>query len=788
MCLIAPVVTLGISVIAMYNLQAIVTYRLKEAKQDVRYETSVVANRIAGQMQFAEKSVNALANIVQDFEGTHKDLQLSLSHFVETHPEITGSALLATQKWRKLYHLKPCADKEKSHLFPYACYLADYVYEVDKKIHYLNLNTLEPNDTEHVWYRLMKMPDHARWLGSYPSSLQKKYLFSYAAPIHKKYDGKSIAMAYVIGDMDLNKVFESAQLLMSKQLVSARLIDAKGNVLMDGKGNKMYALLDTFLDGQPSAEWLRVLKEISQGKKGIARLPCQQNGYSECLYTYQKLPATEVSLVLSFALDEAIASIHHFVLYFLLLSLLLMGVTLWVIHRICRNVTDSLVSLSDAAEYLSKGEFNQPIAAAKGNDEVGTLVNAFVHMQSELQHYMHRLKTETAKTNRFEGEMHAASIIQQSMLNGKGASYFAFDPFALWAMLKSAHAVGGDFYHYAFGAPGQLMFVIGDVSDKGVSAALFMAKALSIFKYEIQAKKGLPDILQSMNDELFSQNEACMFVTLISGELDISTGRVRFVSAGHDMPFVIRDKGVVQLEGERTQALGLQEAIQFPVNVLDLAAGERLVCFTDGLTEAFNEKGEIFGICRLARVLKEKSTADIAVIGDSAFKAVHQFSGAIPRSDDMALLVIGREPSYSFLINPDSAAHISHYQYAADLGVVGVCLNDIDEYGKNYDIETRKGDIQLVLEELLSNAVKYGQIPDGKKINCHWCLANGTFYVEVVYQGCVFNPFVDSYPDSNSPTPCVGGLGLTFVKLLTDEQVYCRDNKNNRLCFIFTCS
>jgi sigma-B regulation protein RsbU (phosphoserine phosphatase) len=194
--------------------------------------------------------------------------------------------------------------------------------------------------------------------------------------------------------------------------------------------------------------------------------------------------------------------------------------------------------------------------------------------------------------------MKAARRIQADMLPPQTAGG-ASAGYEVSAVLVPARAVGGDLFDH-FEHDRRVFFLVGDVSGKGVAAALFMARAKTLFD-AVAARESDPGaVLSTLNQNLCRQNDAGMYVTAVCGTLDLETRTVTFATAGHEPPILVRADGHSEpIETEGGRVLGLMEAGDYPVSRLALGAGDALVAYTDGVSEAQDPAGEFFGAKRL---------------------------------------------------------------------------------------------------------------------------------------------------------------------------------------------
>ena len=281
------------------------------------------------------------------------------------------------------------------------------------------------------------------------------------------------------------------------------------------------------------------------------------------------------------------------------------------------------------------------IGASRG-DEVGSLADAMATMIARLERYLIEVETATAARERVEGELSAAHDIQIGMLPCMFPPFPERSDIDIFALLEPAKQVGGDLYDFFLIDDDRLFFVIGDVSGKGVPAALFMAMTKTLFK--AQALSGAPtdEIMMRVNAGLACDNAGQMFVTAFAGVLDLRTGVIEYSDGGHEPPFIIRaGGGVERLDKEGGLALGAIEEASFDAGRFQLSPGDKLVLFTDGVTEAESADEEMYTAARIKQALENSAEeASARLIAEGLAESVHNFVGAVPQSDDIAILAI----------------------------------------------------------------------------------------------------------------------------------------------------
>ena len=233
-----------------------------------------------------------------------------------------------------------------------------------------------------------------------------------------------------------------------------------------------------------------------------------------------------------------------------------------------------------------------------------------------------------------------AREIQQAILPKIFPPFPHRKDFDLFAAMIAAKEVGGDFYDFFMIDDERLGFVIGDVSGKGVPAAIFMAVSRTLIR--ATGLKGIsPDeCMMYSNNLLCNESVSSMFVTVFYGILNTTTGEIIYVNAGHNPPYIISGTGLRKVEMTGGIILGCMEGFQYKCGKTNIHPGELLFLYTDGVTEAFNKNEEAFGEERLEAYLKAHSTQPINDIVTNLFQETNSFSAGVPQSDDITLLTI----------------------------------------------------------------------------------------------------------------------------------------------------
>ena len=236
-----------------------------------------------------------------------------------------------------------------------------------------------------------------------------------------------------------------------------------------------------------------------------------------------------------------------------------------------------------------------------------------------------------------QNELDVANNIQQSVLP---ASFPLSDQYEIYGSMQPARNVGGDFFDVQILRAGKIGLAIADVSDKGMPAALFMMSSRMLLKGAGQRFENPGEALAEVNDLLDAENEASMFVTLFYAIYNPENSEFHYANGGHNEPIVVHPDGRTTIvDPTGGTALGILPGLEYRESMLKLESGDTVILYTDGITEAFNAEGELFGMDRLRQVFQDRQPTTAQEASAMVFDAVNEFAGDEPQSDDQACLV-----------------------------------------------------------------------------------------------------------------------------------------------------
>lgn len=399
-----------------------------------------------------------------------------------------------------------------------------------------------------------------------------------------------------------------------------------------------------------------VAQHMIAGESGIARVPF---GDGEKFVAYAPVKSVNWSVALVVPVSDVIAPAEQtraqivnatgesgahlnqtmntakglFIVLFILLFLMVTALSILFSQVITRPVQ----ALKRGSEAIGAGNLDYRVEIRTG-DEFEDLAHSFNAMAGDLKEHLDELQRTTAEKERFAKELEIAKGIQQSFLPETAPKIAGIE---IAAKNIPALEVGGDFYDFIPLGKEQWGLVIADVSGKGVPAALFMALSRTLIRASTLANADPAVAIGHANQLICEDSKTSMFVTLFYAILDSRAMTLEYVNAGHNPPLLLKgtSSDVVLLKAQGI-ALGMTDEVVLQSAQVDLRPGDVLVLFTDGVTEAINDREEEFGEERLLSVIMENRNLPAADILEKILAAITGFAGDHPQHDDITLMVI----------------------------------------------------------------------------------------------------------------------------------------------------
>jgi len=614
-------VTLG------YNYYQSRVFLQTELESNARNLVMSLVNRIEIQLTAVAKVTQGVAHSLETGNYTGQQLHSLLRTTVENNPEIYGSgiafepyAFSATQRLYAPYYYREKGEIVFSHL--------EKTYQHEPYLYW-------------DWYQIPRELGKLEWSEPYFDEGGGNILMSTCSiPFyHRKGETKQLK-GIVEADISLDSL---TALIASVKILKtgyAALLSRNGMILAHPvlKDAIMNETFFSIAEARNDPSLRELGKKMIRGESGFVHYTSLA-GTRSWMYS-APIPSTGWTLAVVFPEAEFLENVRKLSMTMAAMGFIgILLLTLAVIY-IARAIIKPLQLLTEATDEIASGNFDVALPTARSNDEVGVLTHDFQVMKESLKEYIKNLTATTAAKERIQSELKLATIIQASLLPRTFPPFPDHPEFDIYASMVPAKEIGGDFYDFFFIDENNLCFLIADVSDKGIPAALYMMVAKTLLKTEGQ-RLGEPDkMLFSVNNILASDNESCMFTTVFCAILDITTGDVRFANAGHNPPLIIDAQGVRYLTLKPGFMLGPLMETLYETERITLKPGDTLFLYTDGVTEARNPKEEMYGEAQLLKALqlapKEKLLDMIHYISTELTGHVN---GA-PQSDDITMLAI----------------------------------------------------------------------------------------------------------------------------------------------------
>ena len=435
-------------------------------------------------------------------------------------------------------------------------------------------------------------------------------------------------------------------------------------------------------------------------------------------------------------------------------------------------IIDNLRKINGTLAEITDGNLNVTVDV-RTNEEFASLSDDINQTVSTLKRYI----AEAAA--RIDKELEFAKEIQYSALPSVFPPYPNRKDFEIYAHMITAKEVGGDFYDFYMLGDSTLAFMIADVSGKGIPAAMFMMQAKTIIKDLAESGLELPEVFATANKKLCENNDAGMFVTAWMGILDLKTGLLKFVNAGHNPPLVRQADGeFAYLKARSGMVLAGMDGIKYRQNELQLTPGDQIFLYTDGVTEATDKNNQLYGEERLLETVNRNIVMDTRKLCEAVKSDVDQFVGEAPQFDDITMLsveiqYIRGENSITVIADDKSMIPVSEFakSLTEKLAVVPKVANKVS----------------IAVDEIYSNIINYS---GAELATISYEIEDGRLYITLTDDGIPYNPLEAEEPDItlSAEERKIGGLGIFMVKKMTESMEYTYEDEKNILKLIIALS
>jgi sigma-B regulation protein RsbU (phosphoserine phosphatase) len=598
---------------------------LKNVKADAKNISYYNISRIETVLKSVETVVENYAHLFESFNFNEKEIHNILMTYVGKNDAIYGATIA----------FEPGVYSSKIGDF------SPYYYKNADSLIFVDIARVEPNFRRGEWYSVPKEIGEPYWSEPYyDEGVGEILMTTFSVPFYIVKNGIRVFAGIVDADVSLEWLTAMVSSVKMFESGYALIVSKKGTFVTHPKED--YILKESVFSVAERLNSLQVKKYGEQmiiGETGFVRILGTLLDTPGWMF-FTPMKSTNWTLAVMFPEDELYKDLNYLnqiILFIALVGFLLLFI---IIVLISKRLTNPLEKLTIAAEGIGTGNLDIQLPKIKSNDEIGKLTKSMTEMETQLKHYIENLKSTTAAKEMIESELRIAQQIQLGMIPKLFPPYPDTPEIDLFAKLEPAKEVGGDMYDFFFIDDSHLCLAIGDVSGKGVPASLLMAVTRTLLRAKAVSGISSDELVNSIKKDFQDIHDSKMFVTFFLAIVDLSTGEMNYTSAGHNPPFLITaKKDFITLESETSLPLGVKIQKTYKSAKINLEAGDKIILYTDGITEAMNTNSDLFGEENLEKVLTSSADEDVKNIAEGIFSFVKTFAGEAEQYDDMTLVV-----------------------------------------------------------------------------------------------------------------------------------------------------
>ena len=494
---------------------------------------------------------------------------------------------------------------------------------------------------------------------------------------------------------------------------------------------------------------------------------------NKCFCKYEK---EEGYLIISVYPEEEALKTRNVAIYVNSFMEVLVFAALFVFIYIIikRVVVNQIKQINASLAKISSGNLSEEVNV-RSNEEFASLSN-------DINTTVETLKSYIAEASaRIDKELEFAKSIQSSALPSIFPAFPKRKDFDIFASMNTAKEVGGDFYDFYLTDENKLNFLIADVSGKGIPAAMFMMRAKTELKSLTETGMSLDEVFTKGNAALCEGNDAGMFVTAWQGCIDLETGIIKYVNAGHNPPLVRHQDGTFEyLKGRTGFVLAGMDTVKYRMQEIQMQPGDIIYLYTDGVTEATNAEEKLYSEERLQMLLNNSQFENVKNLCETVTADLDKFVGEADQFDDITMLSVQYfGPKPEVVIQHDRAS-----------------IEDIPAVTEIIESELEKLDcpmkttiqMNIAIDEIYSNIAKFAYKDGNGPVTVKLAELDDPHGVKITFidEGLPYNPVTKEDPDVtlSAEERKIGGLGIFMVKKSMDDMQYQYINDKNILVLI----
>lgn len=482
------------------------------------------------------------------------------------------------------------------------------------------------------WYQIAKLTGKSFWNEPvFDKGGSSRMIATYSIPL---YDRRGRFFGVLRSDVSLEWLSHTIEKFRPYKSSNIVIVGKSGTFILHPDKEKVLnetIFTDCIANGDQKTLFL--CQSVMKGEKGIAQIILNEKKYF-AIYAPLENGWRAVGLC---SRGEILRSARAISMSLFLIATLGLILLYRSSRKTISKMTRPITEFAYAAMNMSRGNFHVKIPAVHTNDELLKLHDSLNYLEASINDYISELKTATRTKERMESELYIASMVQKAML----IHTFPKGNADIYAELIPAKEIGGDLYD-VFQDGKDIYFVVGDVSGKGVPAALYMAITRSAFRFATSLKLSVVEILSKINDNFCEGNEEGMFVTMFVAKINTETLEMEYCNAGHNPLVIVSPDGKADfLRAKPNIAAGLFSGFNYVGESVRLKKGSRLLVYTDGITEAETKGKALYGEDRLLKFASDiKPGATSREIVEGVISNVREFVSGNEQNDDITILTV----------------------------------------------------------------------------------------------------------------------------------------------------
>lgn len=622
---------LGIYVVLnLVELKALTNQAMRDIDERVTRLATLYAQQFDGELSTIAQVARSTAEFISiDPQLGRRNAWSILEQNIRQNDLIYGAAIA----W------KPVEDDDGTMILD-----APYVHRAGAgSLNRINIGTDSYDYRESSWYAMPVERETGIWTEPYFDEGAGNILMStYSEPI---FDGSGEIIAITTVDLHLELLQKSMRL---DQLEQGTFVIVSGDdrfISHPVPEMIMNSGLGDIVEMSTDPDISRIRAAVLAGDTGSSELPKFINEHPYWI-AYSPIISTGWSFVAAFPRDDVMAPVYDDFIRDIVIVVIGFGVNLVAIVFVALLFTRPIRRLSAAMQAVTRGDLDAKVDGIDSRDEFGDLARGFNDMSSNLRTNIEELATERAERRMVDIELNLAREIQSSLLPDDD-SIPDSESFELDAVNLPARHVAGDFYDYWMHDDSTMAFLIADVSGKGIPAAFFMGIARTLIRNLAKLEPKPDRLMKQVNELLLESNKRSMFVTLFYGMYRIDSGRLDYVNAGHLPPIRLPQHGPLEPVAHSTgTVLGAVPDTSWTTDHIEIAEGDTLVFYTDGVTEAQSADGTMLDESGFLEVLQRHRTESCSTLCHSISSFIDTYQDG-EQGDDVTILTLKRPISSS---------------------------------------------------------------------------------------------------------------------------------------------